>query len=125
MANFNYGKCSKLDLNEIIKIWNEEYSDCHFLKPLTNNSINELVNNQKFSWNNTISVRDDDGLIGYLFYYDNIISVFLVRKEYRNQGIGSKMFELSEKEIKQKGYKEILIKYTLPMCFSWYIPNTS
>lgn len=125
MKNLKYGKCSILDLELILEIWNEEYSNCHFLKPQTNKSLNELVNNQMFSWDNTISVKDGNTLVGYLFYYDNIISVFLVRKGYRKHGLASNMFKLAEKEIKEKGYNEILIKYTLPMCFSWYIPYTN
>lgn len=125
MNNLRYDKCNKLDLELILEIWNEEYCDGHFLKPLTKDRLEDIVNNQKFSWNNTIGVRLDNNLIGYLFYYDNVISVFIVRKEYRNRGIASYMFKLAEENIKKKGYKEVLIKYTLPMCFSWYIPNTN
>lgn len=125
MDKIIYDKCNANDLYSILEIWNEEYSDCHFLKPLELNELLEITNNSKFNWDNTISVRKSNSLIGYLFYYDNNICVFIVKKEYRKKGIASKMFKLAENSIKQSGYKEVLIKYSLPMCFGWYIPKTN
>ena len=74
MINFKYGKCTEQNKNAILEIWNEEYCDGHFLKTLEINDLNNIINNISFSWDHTVSVSVDEQLVGYLFYYDNIIA---------------------------------------------------
>ncbi len=120
-----YNNCNENDLDQIIEIWNEEYGDNHFLKPFKKDDFyNKIIKNNNFKFINTIAARTENKLIGFLIFFDSTISIFIVRKEYRNNSIGREMFRLAEQKIAANGYNEVFIKYSLPICFRWYIPNT-
>ena len=52
------------------------------------------------------------------------IHTFIVKKEYRRQGIGSKLLELCEEYIKSKGRKSSRLVFLSPINYPWYIPHT-
>lgn len=52
------------------------------------------------------------------------IHTFFVKKEYRRQGIGSKLLELCEGYIKSKGRASSRLVFVSPINWPWYIPNT-
>lgn len=51
--------------------------------------------------------------------------MIMVKKEYRKQGIGSKLLKDLETYFKEHGRNKIAAAYFLPSCYSWYIPNTN
>ena len=52
------------------------------------------------------------------------IHTFIVKKEYRRQGIGSKLLALCEQYIKDKGRTSARLVFLSPINWPWYIPNT-
>lgn len=52
------------------------------------------------------------------------IHTFIVKKEYRRQGIGSKLLELCEEYIKSKGRASARLVFISPINWPWYIPHT-
>lgn len=52
------------------------------------------------------------------------IHTFIVKKEYRRQGIGSKLLEKCEQYIKAKGRNSSRLVFLSPINWPWYIPNT-
>lgn len=52
------------------------------------------------------------------------IHTFIVKKEYRRQGIGSKLLELCETFIKNEGMNSSRLVFISPINWPWYIPNT-
>lgn len=128
-GNVNY-------LDDITRLWNEEYGDNHYLKPLTKDEINDKLSSIPFfNWNNTLLAVESEKVIGAIIYFnmdkykDNptvgaIISVILVKKDYRRQGVGSSLLNKAIDFFKKEGKTKVDVKYFLPACFEWYIPNT-
>ena len=52
------------------------------------------------------------------------IHTFIVKKEYRRQGIGSKLLQLCEDYIKSKGRSSARLVFLSPINWPWYIPHT-
>ena len=136
MENLIYRAGCENDLKEMNELWNEEFDDNHFLKSLNLEDFKaKLYEYKDFSWDTTIVVIDSNKLVGYAVYYDNksffdnpnlgaVLSIVLVKKSYRKNGIGSELVKKVETYFKARGKKEIQVKYFLPACYSWYIPNT-
>ena len=67
MNNIKYltGNLSYID--SLVDIWNEEYNDNHYLKPLSKDKFLEKFNSIPFfNWDNTIMAMDNDKVIGYI-----------------------------------------------------------
>ena len=52
------------------------------------------------------------------------IHTFIVKKEYRRQGIGSKLLALVEGYFKEKGMSSSRLVFISPINWPWYIPHT-
>lgn len=127
---------TKADLNKMCDLWNEVTSEEVFLKPFTHQEYQEkLLTNPDFSYDSTFVIYDNETLIafciGYLRkqYLENenvpgVVNAIIVKKAYRNQGIGSSLLTHLEQYFKANGRKKISAMYFLPSCYSWYIPNT-
>ena len=136
MNDLIFRKGNENDLKNMCKLWNEEYDDNHFLKPMTlEEFVNKINSYEDFNLDTTLVVEKAGEFVGYSIYYDNksyydnpnygaVLSVLLVKKAYRNNGIGSMLVKKVEEYFKNRGKKEVHVKYYLPACFSWYIPNT-
>ena len=92
------------DLKLMCELWNEVVTEEYFLKTMSVDAYEEkLLNNPDFSYDSTFVVYDEENTliafaIGYLRkqYIDNlevagIVNAIIVKKEYRRQGIGSKL----------------------------------
>ena len=134
MINYIQGNCEYIE--KIVDVWNDEYSDNHFLKPMTIKEFtSKLEEISFFDWNNTLLALDDDKVVGYCIYYNlpslinnpengAIISQLIVKKEYRNKGIGSTLLNKVIDYFKSVGKTKVDVKFFLPACYPWYIPNT-
>ena len=125
------------DLKLMCELWNEVVTEEYFLKTMSVDAYEEkLLNNPDFSYDSTFVVYDEENTliafaIGYLRkqYIDNlevagIVNAIIVKKEYRRQGIGSKLLTKLETYFKHMGRKKIAVAYFLPSCYAWYIPHT-
>lgn len=125
------------DLQAMCELWNEVVCEEYFLKPFTYPEFEEkLLTNPDFSFESVFVIYDNDQLIafaiGYLRkkYLENldipgVINMIMVKKSYRNQGIGSSLLDALEKYFKVNNRKKVASTYFLPSCYGWYIPNTN
>ncbi len=97
--------------------------------------INHLFKNPNFQAEGTFLAIDEDKLVGIGSALVNsrddnnpkasgYIHTFIVKKEYRRQGIGSKLLELCEQYIKEKGRSSVRLVFLSPINWAWYIPHT-
>jgi GNAT superfamily N-acetyltransferase len=67
--------------------------------------INRLLENNNKKIYFIVELCKD--IIGYSIIIKNSLFLLIVDEAYRNKGIGSKLLEISEQEIKKEGYNEI------------------
>ena len=132
-----FRKANPNDLKNMNELWNEVVKEEYFLKPMTYEEFSDkLLTNPDFDYDSVTVVYENEKLIafsiGYLRkkYIDNpdvagIVNMIMVKKEYRKQGIGSKLLKDLETYFKEHGRNKIAAAYFLPSCYSWYIPNTN
>ncbi len=110
---------SENDLGRLKDVWNEEVG---YIYPITDKVFDHHVINSPYLAKNASFIAFCDNLVlGFIvvktFDRDDIpsylsrafISLFFVRSKYRRQGIGSKLLECAEEEIKKLGKTEIFI----------------
>lgn len=125
------------DLLGMYSLFNEFTKEQYFLKELTFDQFKEkLLTNPDFDFSTVFGIKNEkDELIAYCLgyirkmYKDNpnvpgYVNMIIVKKEYRKQGLGSKLLKHIENYFKENGRKYIQASYYLPSCYSWYIPNT-
>lgn len=101
----------------------EQFKDHLFYEPSfqKEGSFVALDNDKVVGFGSALVRKMDDGnpkASGY-------IHTFIVKKEYRRQGIGSKLLELCEKFIKDSGRTSSRLVFLSPINWPWYIPNTN
>lgn len=70
--------------------------------------------------------NDTSQLIGFSIIRKNCISMICVLPEYQNKGYGKQIMEESEKEIRDRGYEEVLLGYKGEKTSLFYgVPLTS
>ena len=118
-----FRKANPNDLKNMNELWNEVVKEEYFLKPMTYEEFSDkLLTNPDFDYDSVTVVYENEKLIafsiGYLRkkYIDNpdvagIVNMIMVKKEYRKQGIGSKL--LKDLETYFKSMAEIrLLQHT-------------
>ena len=100
----------------------EEFVGQMFKNPFFKDEANfiALKDEEVVGFGGAIVKPSDDGNPNAAGY----IHTFIVKKEYRRQGIGSKLLELCEEYIKSKGRKYSRLLFISPINWPWYIPNT-
>ncbi len=123
-------------LNQMCDLWNEVMNEEKVFKSFTYEEYKEkLLTNPDFSFDLVFGVFDKKNLIAFCIgilrkqYEDNYksgayINTIVVKKEYRNQGIGSTLLYKLEDKFKEKEKVVINANFFLPSCYEWYIPNT-
>lgn len=131
----NYRNLELKDVDQIINLWNEEVASLGFYKPLTKDDfMNRFVNDVDFNFDGCFGAFEQEKLIGYAFGFireqtkmnpnaPGYLNAFVVRKQYRNHGVGAKLLDLVENFVKASGRKSIMAASYLPLCYSWYIPR--
>lgn len=124
------------DLENMCSLWNEVYSKIYFYKPFTYEDYKQkLLSNPDFSFDSTFVIYHHRKLIAFAIgiirqkHLDNenipgYVNAIIVKEEYRNQGIGTKLLTTLENYFKAQGRKYSQASFFLPSCYSWYIPNT-
>lgn len=126
---------NKDDVTQIVALWNEEIACDGFFKPLTNKDFKErFVNDVDFDFAGCFGAFDGELLVGYAIGIirnqtkanpsaPGYLNTLVVRKKYRNLGIGDTLINKVEEFVKAAGRKSILACGYLPLCYSWYVPN--
>ena len=107
-----------------------------FYKELTKDEFDSLLfKNSEFKKDGTFVCLDDNKVVGVIsslvrsYDADNpnssgYIHTLIVKKEYRRQGIGSKLLELAEEYIKNEGKNSSRVVFLGCVNYPWYIPHT-
>lgn len=107
-----------------------------FFKELTKEEFkNKLFRSPAFKEKGTFVALDGEKLVGFVsgnvrdMDKDNpnasgYINTFIVRKEYRRQGIGSELLRRVEDYIKNEGKTSVRFVFLNQICWPWYIPYT-
>ncbi len=130
----NYNENYQKEMYEIfIELTKEEV----FFKPLSEKEFSsKLFLNANFKKEGTYLAFDEDKLVGFAsgsvrdVDKDNPnasgqLHTFIVKKEYRRQGIGSKLLELVENYFKEMGKNSSRFVFLSGICWPWYIPYTN
>lgn len=132
-----YHNAKKEDLNNMCELWNEVVTEEYFLKTFKEADYEKmLLTNPDFSFDTTFVAYEKDVLVGFAIgllrkrYVNNkdipgVVNALIVKKEYRNQGIGTTLLNKLEDYFKKEGRTKIAAQYFLPSCYPWYIPNTN
>lgn len=97
--------------------------------------LDRLVNNPAFQKEGTFLCVEDGKLLGFASGLvrsadlenpkaSGYIHTFIVKKEYRRQGIGSKLLSLVEDYFKSLGKTSSRLVFLSPINWPWYIPHT-
>ena len=107
-----------------------------FFKVHTEEQFNSrLFKNPNFAKEGTYVALDGEEVVGFASALvrasdegnpnsSGLIHTFIVKKEYRRQGIGSNLLELIEKYIKEKGKNSARFVFLSGLNWPWYIPYT-
>lgn len=116
--------CDFRDEDDFFKILTfEQFSDILFNNPCFDDKGNFICldGDKLVGFGGALVRKEDEGNPKSSGY----IHTFIVKKEYRRQGIGSKLLELCENYIKEKGKKSSRLVFLSPINWPWYIPNTN
>lgn len=122
--------------NQMYEVFNELTKEEVFFKELSCDEFKgRLFKSPAFKGEGTFVALDVDKVVGFVSAnvrdIDNnnpsasgYINTFIVKKNYRRQGIGSKLLDLAEKYIKESGRNSIRFVFLSQINWPWYIPHT-
>lgn len=95
-----------------------------------------VFKNKEFQKDGTFLCLDGDKLVGFIGGLvrsadkenpkaSGYIHTFIVKKEYRRQGIGTKLLDLVENYFKEQGKTSSRCVFLSPINWPWYIPHTN
>ena len=120
MINYKIENYKSSYTNQILNLWNNEVG---FIFPISEKMFNQKINECKyFNIDASFIVIDGNKVVGFILskIYDNNpiiakyinkgwISLFYVSRDYRKQGIGSELLQLSENKLVKMGVKDVSI----------------
>ena len=118
---------------EVFKSLTEE--EVFFKEHTEEQFVARLVKHPNFAAEGTFVAVKDDEVVGFASALvrpsdegnpnsSGLIHTFIVKKEYRRQGIGSNLLELIEKYIVEKGKTSARFCFISGLNWPWYIPYT-
>lgn len=134
MKYVNFNKEYK---KEVYQLFCDFQKEEEFYKPLTEEQLDYyLFENRAFKDEAAWVALDDDKVVGFMGCAvrdsdignekaSGYIHTVIVKKEYRRQGIGSKLLDLAEGYIKEKGLKSSRCVFLSPINYPWLIPHTN
>lgn len=118
----NYCSYEEKDQDQMYEVFYELTKEEVFFKELTKEAFkNRLFNSPAFKKEGTFVAKDNDKVIGFISgnirdvdkenpNASGYINTLIVKKEYRRQGIGSKLLSLVEDYIKENN-KNLLVLF--------------
>lgn len=131
----NFRNLSEKDVEQLVALFNEDVSSLGFFKPLDIEEFKtKFVNDPDFNFEGVFGAFDGEKLVGYSMGFvraqtaanpnaPGYLGAFVVKPEYRGQGIGDELVKLVEEFVKQKGRLSIQASFYLPLCYGWFIPG--
>lgn len=132
-----YKNCIENDLDRMCDLWNEVVNDEKIFQTFTYESYRDkFTTHSDFNFNEVFGAFENDILLGFGiclnrktnnddYYQNGYLNTVIVKKEYRNKGIGSQLLQNMEKYLKESGRAASIAAYYLPLCYEWYIPHTN
>lgn len=126
-------------IQQVVSLWNECIDDGFIYKPLTIDTFKEkFIKNPDFDYNGTFIVVSNGNVIGFAngIYrktylpgetFESVpgyITMVIVKRIYRNKGIGRALLDNVEKYLIDVRKKKIHIDFFNPINLEWYIPGT-
>lgn len=132
----NYCSYEEKDQDQMYEVFYELTKEEVFFKELTKEEFkNRLFKSPAFKKEGTFVAKDEDRVIGFISgnvrdvdkenpNASGYINTLIVKKEYRRQGIGSKLLSLVEDYIKENDKKSARFVFISQINWPWYIPYT-
>lgn len=136
MSNIKYAQYNESDNQKVYDLFMEVIKEDGFFKEFSfEGFVGHLFKNKFFKVEGTFTAYDGEQLVGFISANvrdmdlgnekaAGYINTMFVKKEYRRQGIGSKLLELAEKYIKDAGMKYSRVVFLSQINWPWYIPHT-
>lgn len=133
-TNLKYTKFENSMVPALVELWNRDiYNTEIYAEFSVADFKSRFLDNPSYDQEGTVAVLDGEKLVafGCAAYHKNsdpatscgFITCLVVAKEYRRQGIGSKILKQLEDYIKASGRTVIRNYFGAPMNLKWYIPG--
>lgn len=122
--------------NGLLNLWNEEAEIRGFYKPFTPESFRaHVINHPDFADSASFIALDGEEVVGFVcgivkkaditdLSKPGYLTAILVKSTHRRRGIGAKLLEMCELDLRRKGRKAIRVVFLSNMNWPWYIPDT-
>ena len=121
-------------LDELLDIWNTEVAPYEIYAELSKEEFtSKFLNNPNYENEGSFMALDDEKLVGFgnAVYHHNtdpetsvgFISMLVVKKAYRRQGLATNLLNLMEEYIKKTGRKVMRNYFGSPINLKWYVPG--
>lgn len=121
-------------IDELLDIWNTEVAGVEIYAELSKDEfMSKFINNPHYDPKGSIMALDGKKLVGFgnaIFYKGQdpetspgFISMLVVKKEYRRQGIATNLLKIMEDFIKNTGHKFMRNYFGSPINLKWYVPG--
>ena len=136
MSNFNYINYNPSYNDKMYELFCDFQKEDNFYKEHTYEEFKErLLENKNFQEDACFLCIDGENLVGMACGFVNkndlenvkasgYIHTFIVKKEYRRMGIGSKLLSLLEEHFKACKRTSSRLVFLSPINWPWYIPHT-
>lgn len=132
MNNIEYRNLLLKDINEIVKLWNENIEQYKRFKE--EDFINHIILHPDFNLDGAFIATDNQKIVGLAIAIirsidendpnkPGYLTVLLVDKNYRRKKIGTTLLKQMEKYVKNCNKNKLKISYQSTLNFPWYIPN--
>lgn len=123
-------------IGDVVKLWNQFCEEDRVYKPFDEDEFqNTFSKNPHFSQKGTFIAIEDQEVIGFAngVYKKDFLSsethentpgyltFLLVHRDYRRQGIGTKLLKKVETFLKENGKKEIKVVFFNPIQLEWFV----
>lgn len=133
-TNLKYTKFENSMVPALVELWNRDIYNTEIYAEFSVADFNSrFLDNPSYDQEGTVAVLDGEKLVafGCAAYHKNsdpatscgFITCLVVAKEYRRQGIGSKILKQLEDYIKASGRTVIRNYFGSPINLKWYIPG--
>lgn len=121
-------------LSQVVDLWNNNVANESIYKPFTIEGFTQkILNNPFYDSGGSLVMLDNGKVIGYGLAViketgpttPGYITCVAIDKNYRRQGLGSKLLKSLEDFLKAKGKTKVRLVFFNPINLEWIIPETA